>query len=254
MLIPLILSGGSGTRLWPVSREAYPKPFIKLPDGRSLLQKTLDRLVPLGDMAEVVTVTNREHFFATRDEYSGSGLACGHFFVLEPCARNTAPAVAVGVLAIAARHGGDAIVLVLPADHLVPDAEAFAACARQAERLAEQGHLVTFGVAAGLPRDRVRLHRARRSARPGRLSGRAVHREAVIGNGPGDDPIGPLLLELGNVLFPGRRVSAGAGAARPRDPRRRRAVLGGHRRQGRPCASESGDLRARSPTSRSTMR
>ncbi len=146
MLIPLILSGGSGTRLWPVSREAYPKPFIKLADGRSLLQKTLDRLVPLGDLEEVVTVTNREHFFATRDEYNLSALNSRHFFVLEPCARNTAPAVAVGVLAAAARHGGDAVVLVLPADHLVADAEAFAACARHAERLAEQGHLVTFGV------------------------------------------------------------------------------------------------------------
>jgi mannose-1-phosphate guanylyltransferase / mannose-6-phosphate isomerase len=146
MLIPLILSGGSGTRLWPVSREAYPKPFIKLADGRSLLQKTLDRLVPLGDVAEVVTVTNREHFFASRDEYNASTLASRHFFVLEPSARNTAPAVAVGVLAAAARHGSDAVVLVLPADHLVPDAEAFAVCARQAERLANQGHLVTFGV------------------------------------------------------------------------------------------------------------
>jgi len=151
MLIPLILSGGSGTRLWPVSREAYPKPFIKLPDGRSLLQKTLDRLVPLGDTAEVVTVTNREHFFATRDEYRGSKLTCGHFFVLEPCARNTGPAVAVGASAIAARHGQDAIMLVLPADHLVPDAEAFSACVRQAEALAAQGHLVTFGIAPTYP-------------------------------------------------------------------------------------------------------
>jgi len=151
MLIPLILSGGSGTRLWPVSREAYPKPFIKLADGRSLLQKTLDRLVPLGDVAEIVTVTNREHFFATRDEYNGSALPSSHFFVLDPCARNTAPAVAVGVLAAAARHGSDAVVLVLPADHLVPDAEAFAACARHAERLAEQGHLVTFGVSPVYP-------------------------------------------------------------------------------------------------------
>ncbi len=151
MLIPLILSGGSGTRLWPVSREAYPKPFIKLPDGRSLLQKTLDRLAPLGEVPEVVTVTNREHFFATRDEYRGGGLACGHFFVLEPCARNTAPAVAVGALAIAARHGIDATALVLPADHLVPDAQAFAGCAQHAVQLSDQGHLVTFGVAPSYP-------------------------------------------------------------------------------------------------------
>jgi mannose-1-phosphate guanylyltransferase/mannose-6-phosphate isomerase len=134
-----------------VSREAYPKPFIKLPDGRSLLQKTLDRLLPLDDIPEVVTVTNREHFFATRDEYRGAGPGCEQFFVLEPCARNTAPAVAVGVLATAARHGSDALVLVLPADHLVPDAEAFAACTRKAERLAGQGHLVTFGILPTYP-------------------------------------------------------------------------------------------------------
>lgn len=151
MLIPLILSGGSGTRLWPVSREAYPKPFIKLPDGRSLLQKTLERLQPLGNITEVITVTNRELFFATRDEYSGSGVTCRHFFVLEPCGRNTAPALAVGALAIAARHSADAIVLALPADHLVPDTEAFSACVRQATRLAERGHLVTFGVPPAYP-------------------------------------------------------------------------------------------------------
>ena len=126
MLIPLILSGGSGTRLWPVSREAYPKPFIKLPDGQSLLQKTLSRLQPLTPIDEVITVTNREHFFATRDEYRRSPVEVKHFFVLEPAARNTAPAVAVGALAALARHGPDVTLLVLPADHLVPDVEAFA--------------------------------------------------------------------------------------------------------------------------------
>jgi len=151
MLIPLILSGGSGTRLWPVSREAYPKPFIKLPDGQSLLQKTLVRLAPLGETAEVITVTNREHLFATRDEYARLDGKHRHFFVLEPLARNTAPAVAVGALAAAARHGSDATLLVLPADHLVPDAEAFARSVQQAIALAEQGHLVTFGIQPTYP-------------------------------------------------------------------------------------------------------
>jgi len=151
MLIPLILSGGSGTRLWPVSREAYPKPFIKLPDGQSLLQKTLGRLAPLGDTAEVITVTNREHLFATRDEYTRMGGGASHFFVLEPLARNTAPAVAVGALAAVARHGPDVILLVLPADHLVPDAEAFTQSVRHAIELAEQGLLVTFGIAPTYP-------------------------------------------------------------------------------------------------------
>jgi mannose-1-phosphate guanylyltransferase/mannose-6-phosphate isomerase len=151
MLIPLILSGGSGTRLWPVSREAYPKPFIKLPDGQSLLQKTLSRLQPLGPLPEVITVTNREHFFATRDEYRRSGLEVPHFFVLEPCARNTAPAVAIGAMAAIARHGADAMLLVLPADHLVPDADAFARSVQAARTLAEEGALATFGIPPAYP-------------------------------------------------------------------------------------------------------
>jgi mannose-1-phosphate guanylyltransferase/mannose-6-phosphate isomerase len=151
MLIPLILSGGSGTRLWPVSREAYPKPFIKLPDGQSLLQKTLARLQPLTPIAEVITVTNREHFFATRDEYRRSALDVPHFFVLEPCARNTAPAVAMGALAAIARHGPEVTLLVLPADHLVPDVEAFAHSVGAARRLADQGALVTFGIPPSYP-------------------------------------------------------------------------------------------------------
>jgi mannose-1-phosphate guanylyltransferase/mannose-6-phosphate isomerase len=151
MLIPLILSGGSGTRLWPVSREAYPKPFIKLPDGRSLLQKTLDRLAPLGDVAEVITVTNREHYFVTRDEYRAAKLPLAHFFVLEPLPRNTAPALAVGALAALSRHGEDVLLLVLPADHLVSDTEAFGRSVRQAEELARQGYLTTFGIKPAYP-------------------------------------------------------------------------------------------------------
>jgi mannose-1-phosphate guanylyltransferase/mannose-6-phosphate isomerase len=151
MLIPLILSGGSGTRLWPVSREAYPKPFIKLPDGQSLLQKTLARLQPLCPIAEAITVTNREHFFPTRDEYRRAGTAIPSFFVLEPCARNTAPAVAVGALAAIARHGPDVTLLVLPADHLVPDVEAFAGSVRAAQQLTDAGALVTFGIPPAYP-------------------------------------------------------------------------------------------------------
>ena len=151
MLIPLILSGGSGMRLWPVSREAHPKPFIKLADGRSLLQKTLDRLAPLEDIGEVITVTNREYFFVTRDEYAGGGGAYRHFFVLEPCPRNTAPAVAVGALAAVSRHGPEAMLLVLPADHLVEDEAAFAAAVRAALPMAAQGALVTFGLRPDYP-------------------------------------------------------------------------------------------------------
>ncbi len=151
MLIPLILSGGSGTRLWPVSREAHPKPFIKLADGRSLLQRTIDRLSTLEGIAEVITVTNREHFFATRDEYAAGGTSYRHFFVLEPCARNTAPAIAVGALAAVARHGPEATLLVLPADHLVENESAFAAAVRDALSLAARDALVTFGIHPDYP-------------------------------------------------------------------------------------------------------
>jgi len=151
MLIPLILSGGSGTRLWPVSREAHPKPFIRLADGRSLLQKTIDRLGVLNGIAEVITVTNREHFFATRDEYASGGTSHRHFFVLEPCARNTAPAIAAGALAAIARHGPEAMLLVLPADHLVLDELAFAAAVADALPLAERDALVTFGIHPDYP-------------------------------------------------------------------------------------------------------
>lgn len=144
--IPLILSGGSGTRLWPVSREAYPKPFIKLKEGQSLLQMTLNRLAEVPDITDVLTVTNQDHFFITRDEYQGAGVNAQHYFVLEPCARNTAPAIAAGALCAQARYGEDCILLVLPADHLVHDTQSFARTVEQARKLAQDGYLVTFGI------------------------------------------------------------------------------------------------------------
>ena len=101
-LIPVILSGGAGTRLWPISRESSPKPFIKLPDGQSLIEKTYERaLSPLG-VAEVLTVTNRDYYFRCKDEYqlageaASSGVPAG--FLLEPLGRNTAPAIALAAL------------------------------------------------------------------------------------------------------------------------------------------------------------
>src|SRR5690242_19697852 len=126
MLIPVILSGGAGARLWPVSREAFPKPFIRLADGPSLLPRTLARAVSLGGVKTVITVANREYCFLSRDEY-GSRLpgALTHAaldglddaFLRGPVGRNTAPAIAVAALRAAARHGRDCELLVLPADH-----------------------------------------------------------------------------------------------------------------------------------------
>jgi len=145
MLIPVILSGGAGARLWPVSREAFPKPFIRLPDGSSLLQRTLARARYLKDVSQVVTVTNREYYFLTKDEYASSrGLS--HTFLLEPVGRNTAPAIAMAAFHVAGKHGADATMLVLPADHLIEDVAAFASAVDTARDLARKGSLVTFGI------------------------------------------------------------------------------------------------------------
>jgi mannose-1-phosphate guanylyltransferase/mannose-6-phosphate isomerase len=149
--VPVILSGGAGTRLWPVSREALPKPFIKLPDGESLLQKTLKRAVALPDVAEVLTVTNRDHFFLTRDECDTVEGLPSLDYLLEPFGRNTAPAIAAAALHVAGRHGADALLLVLPADHLISDQVAFGAAVAQAKQFATDGWLVTFGIRPTAP-------------------------------------------------------------------------------------------------------
>ena len=151
MLIPVILSGGAGTRLWPVSREAYPKPFIRLSDGKTLLRRTLERASLLGSASVVVTVTNKEHYFITRDEYMGAPLPVEHVYMLEPCARNTAPAIAAAALYALARFGPNAQLLVLPADHLIANDTALERAVATARELAEEGLLVTFGIPPSSP-------------------------------------------------------------------------------------------------------
>ncbi len=149
MLVPVILSGGAGSRLWPVSREAHPKPFMKLPDGQSLLQKTFIRAANLDCVKEVLTITNREYYFKSKDEYEEVGSAVANVatsFLLEPFGRNTAPAIAMGALKIADMYGSDALMLVLAADHLIGDQDAFSDAVNRACTLANKGHLVTFGI------------------------------------------------------------------------------------------------------------
>ncbi|WP_296272219.1 mannose-1-phosphate guanylyltransferase/mannose-6-phosphate isomerase [Pseudomonas sp. UBA6323] len=147
VLIPCIIAGGAGTRLWPVSREAMPKPFMRLADGRSLLQKTFERVAGLDDVARLLTVINRDLLFRTLDDYRvlNRGLV-GLDFLLEPTGRNTAPAIAAAALHVAHHYGEDAQLLVLPADHLIRDQAAFVAAIAQARALAEAGWLVTFGI------------------------------------------------------------------------------------------------------------
>src|SRR5437867_1301366 len=150
--VPVILSGGAGSRLWPVSREALPKPFIKLADGQTLLAKTLRRALGCADGHGVLTVTNRDYFFLTRDEYGAAGRGSPQLdFLLEPVSRNTGPAICAAALDVAQRHGSETVMLILPADHLIKDEKAFAAAVGEARKLAEQGWLVTFGIAPAAP-------------------------------------------------------------------------------------------------------
>lgn len=158
MIIPVILSGGAGTRLWPVSREGHPKPFMKLADGESLLLKTYRRAAAAveslnSDCGGIVTVTNRDYYFMSKDELASAQLSERHIghFLLEPMGRNTAPAIALAAHYIAEMYGPDAQLLVLAADHLIQDQSRFNEAVADASALAQQGHIVTFGIVPTSP-------------------------------------------------------------------------------------------------------
>lgn len=151
-LIPIILCGGAGSRLWPVSREMHPKPFIRLSDGRSLLQKAFVRATGLPGVDQVLTVTNRDLFFKVEDEFrevNADNVATS--FICEPFGRNTAAAIAAAASHVAQVSGLDTTMLVLAADHLISDHDAFARAVDEAVKLAEQGKIVTFGIRPETP-------------------------------------------------------------------------------------------------------
>ena len=146
-LITTILCGGAGSRLWPVSRELHPKPFIRLEDGQSLLQKAFLRGAELSGVTNVLTVTNRELYFKSEDAYrevNADGIATS--FILEPFGRNTGAAIAAAALQVAQKYGDDAVMLVLAADHLITEQAAFQQAVHKATELATAGKLVTFGI------------------------------------------------------------------------------------------------------------
>ncbi|MDN3988220.1 mannose-1-phosphate guanylyltransferase/mannose-6-phosphate isomerase [Zwartia vadi] len=146
-IVPIILSGGAGTRLWPVSRELHPKPFIQLSDGQSLLQKSFLRARGISKVEEILTVTNRDLYFKTLDEYRSTGQTnCRLGFILEPEGKNTAPAIAAAALACVVRYEPETILLVQTADHLIADLTAFNQAVEQAIELAMSGSIVTFGI------------------------------------------------------------------------------------------------------------
>ena len=158
-IIPILLSGGVGSRLWPLSQKAHPKPFLTLPDGDSLLRKTLRRALKVQSQGHMLNVTNRALHFKTKDEVKRA-LAephqawSGHqHYVLEPCARNTAAAIVAAAFRVKALYSENAVMLVMPSDHLIDDDAPFLRSLNTASDLAKAGHLVTFGIQPTRPEE-----------------------------------------------------------------------------------------------------
>jgi mannose-1-phosphate guanylyltransferase/mannose-6-phosphate isomerase len=149
MLVPVVLSGGSGTRLWPLSRELYPKQLLPLVGERTMLQETVARVRGLDDLAAPILVCNESHRFMVAEQMQSVGIQ-PLAIVLEPVGRNTAPAVAVAAMLTLQRaktlNDSDPVLLVLPADHVIDETDAFRAAVRLGLPAAQNGKLVTFGV------------------------------------------------------------------------------------------------------------
>ncbi|QNP49876.1 mannose-1-phosphate guanylyltransferase/mannose-6-phosphate isomerase [Diaphorobacter aerolatus] len=151
-LLPVILCGGSGTRLWPLSRETYPKQFHALAGTASMLQDTATRLVGISsevELAAPLLVCNFEHRFLVATQLQQSNIDNARI-LLEPSGRNTAPALTIAALQAQA-DGQDPVMLAMPADHVIADKPAFHSAVQSAFRVASAGHLVTFGIVADRP-------------------------------------------------------------------------------------------------------
>ena len=144
MIIPVILSGGTGSRLWPLSRELNPKQLLPLVNDKTMLQNTVSRFAGKSGFAPPLVVCNEAHRFMVAEQLRALGISAASI-ILEPVGRNTAPAVAIAALeAIAA--GGNPVLLILPADHVINDEEAFLQAVAAGKSLAEKGKLITFGI------------------------------------------------------------------------------------------------------------
>ncbi|MGB8285931.1 MAG: mannose-1-phosphate guanylyltransferase/mannose-6-phosphate isomerase [Candidatus Aquirickettsiella gammari] len=152
MLIPVILSGGTGSRLWPLSREAHPKPFIRLNNSSlSLIQKTYERAVNIPKITQIITVTNTEYYHQSKKElarlnYLANFSQIKFNFLLESSSRNTAPAIVLSALLTQQLVNPDTVLLILPADHVILNQKKFNTCVKAAYKLAQKGFITTFGV------------------------------------------------------------------------------------------------------------
>jgi len=152
----LILAGGSGTRLWPLSRKNYPKQFLKINGERSLLQQTAERLLNLLSLDDIVVMTNKEYRFhvgTDMSSLSSVGSALFSNIILEPASRNTAPAIALGIAYCRDKlgAGNDEVLFVSPSDHVIRPDKRFIEFMRRSEEIAKKGFIVTFGVTPDRP-------------------------------------------------------------------------------------------------------
>lgn len=145
----IILAGGSGSRLWPLSRELYPKQLLNLISDKSLLQSTFERLNFCTDADKIISITNTKHASNVRMQISE--LTKTPFVLSEPVAKNTAPAIALAAKFVMQKTNEDPVLIVVPSDHLIKDNEKFLSTVKKGEKLAQEGFIVTFGIKPDYP-------------------------------------------------------------------------------------------------------
>jgi len=146
----VLLAGGTGSRLWPISRELYPKQLVNLVGADSLVQSTIKRLLPELDAANVRIVCGEEHFYEIARHLEEINVPAAGKVIKEPCGRNTAPAILLAVLDIL-KNEKDAVLLIFPSDHVIRDADRFRELLKKAVSLAQKDHIVTFGIKPDAP-------------------------------------------------------------------------------------------------------